>query len=96
MTCCPGTGQKLPLLRFIRLPELLATSAATSTAVLGGCLPTYVKVRRDHHIISVAVIVAVGVNTDCHCQMNSLQKCRLKIPHSDAQQPVLCGGQPPA
>jgi transposase-like protein len=25
---------------------------------------TYVKARRDHHIISVAVIVAVGVNTD--------------------------------
>ena len=25
---------------------------------------TYVKVRRDHHIISVAVIIAVGINTD--------------------------------
>ena len=25
---------------------------------------TYVKVRRDHHIVSVAVIVAVGVSTD--------------------------------
>ena len=25
---------------------------------------TYVKVRRDHHIVSVAVIVAVGVNID--------------------------------
>ena len=25
---------------------------------------TYVKVRRDHRIISIAVIVAVGVNTD--------------------------------
>ena len=25
---------------------------------------TYVKVRRNHHIVSVAVIVAVGVNTD--------------------------------
>ena len=25
---------------------------------------TYVKVRRDHHIVSVAVIVAVGVNAD--------------------------------
>ena len=25
---------------------------------------TYIKVRRDHHIVSVAVIVAVGVNTD--------------------------------
>ena len=25
---------------------------------------TYVKTRRDHHIVSVAVIVAVGVNTD--------------------------------
>jgi putative transposase len=24
---------------------------------------TYVKARRDHHIVSVAVIVAVGVNT---------------------------------
>ena len=25
---------------------------------------TYMKVRRDHHIVSVAVIIAVGVNTD--------------------------------
>jgi transposase-like protein len=25
---------------------------------------TYVKVRRDHHIVSVAIIVAFGVNTD--------------------------------
>ena len=25
---------------------------------------TYAKVRRDHHIVSVAAIVAVGVNTD--------------------------------
>ena len=25
---------------------------------------TYVKVRRDHHIVLVAVIVVVGVNTD--------------------------------
>ena len=25
---------------------------------------TYVKVRRDHHIVSAAIIVAVGVNTD--------------------------------
>ena len=25
---------------------------------------TCVKVRRDHHIVSVAVIIAVGVNTD--------------------------------
>jgi putative transposase len=25
---------------------------------------TYVKARRDHHIVSVAVIVAIGVNTD--------------------------------
>ena len=25
---------------------------------------TYVKARRDHHIVSVAIIVAVGVNTD--------------------------------
>ena len=25
---------------------------------------TYIKARRDHHIVSVAVIVAVGVNTD--------------------------------
>jgi putative transposase len=25
---------------------------------------TYVKVRRDHHIVSVAVLIAVGVNTD--------------------------------
>ena len=29
---------------------------------------TYVKARRDHHIVSVAVIVAVGVNTDA-CQI---------------------------
>src|SRR5436305_7801524 len=28
---------------------------------MSGC---YVKARRDHHIVSVAVIVAVGVNTD--------------------------------
>ena len=32
----------------------------------------------------------------CQCRVNSPQKCRLKIPHSDAQRPVLCGGQPPA
>jgi putative transposase len=25
---------------------------------------TYVKARRDHHIVSVAVIVAVGINSD--------------------------------
>ena len=25
---------------------------------------TYVKVRRDHHIVSIAIIVAVGVNSD--------------------------------
>ena len=25
---------------------------------------TYVKARRDHHIVSVAVIIAVGVNSD--------------------------------
>src|SRR5438552_17068025 len=25
---------------------------------------TYVKARRDHHIVSLAVIVAVGVNTE--------------------------------
>lgn len=30
---------------------------------------TYVKVRRDHRIISVAVIVAVGVNTDGRCEV---------------------------
>src|SRR5258707_1132234 len=28
------------------------------------CGAAYVKARRDHHIVSVAVIVAVGVNTD--------------------------------
>src|SRR3981081_3109846 len=30
----------------------------------GGLEATYVKARRDRHIVSVAVIVAVGVNTD--------------------------------
>ena len=28
------------------------------------CGADYVKARRDHHIVSVAVIVAVAVNTD--------------------------------
>ena len=28
---------------------------------------THVKARRDHHIVAVAVIVAVGVNTDDRC-----------------------------
>ena len=32
----------------------------------------------------------------CRCRVNSPQKCRLKIPHSDAQRPVLGGGHPPA
>jgi transposase-like protein len=31
---------------------------------MSGLDATYVKARRDHHIVSVAVIVAVGVNTD--------------------------------
>ena len=30
---------------------------------------TYVKARRDNHIVSVAVIVAVGVNTDGRCEV---------------------------
>ena len=30
---------------------------------------TYVKVRRNHRIVSVAVIVAVGVNADCRREM---------------------------
>ena len=29
----------------------------------------HVKVRRDHHIVSVAAIVAVGVNTDGRCEV---------------------------
>src|SRR5947209_15912507 len=38
-------------------------------------LPT----RREVAAMSYALI--------CHCRMNSPQKCRLKIPHSDAQRP---------
>ncbi len=49
-----------------------STNASTpsSTGRIEGDWPdvwldaTYVKVRRDHHIVSVAVIVAVGANTD--------------------------------
>ena len=34
------------------------------TGRMSGSDATYVKARRDHHIVSVAVIVAVGVNAD--------------------------------
>jgi putative transposase len=44
----------------------LAPRAAISPAARGASWldATYVKVRHDHRIVSVAVIVAVGVNTD--------------------------------
>ncbi len=47
---------------------------------------------------SIAAVIAVlhSASEKCQCRVNSPQKCRLKIPHSDAQRPVLCGGQPPA
>jgi len=41
---------------------------------------TYVKVRRDHHIVSVAVIVAVGVNTDGRREVLGMT-----IGHSEAE-----------
>ena len=41
---------------------------------------TYVKVRRDHHIVSVAVIVAVGVNTDGRREVLGMA-----IGHSEAE-----------
>ena len=41
---------------------------------------TYVKVRREHHIVSVAVIVAVGVNTDGRREVLGMT-----IGHSEAE-----------
>ena len=41
---------------------------------------TYVKVRRDHHIVSVAVIIAVGVNTDGRREVLGMT-----IGHSEAE-----------
>jgi transposase-like protein len=41
---------------------------------------TYVKVRHDHHIVSVAVIVAVGVNTDGRREVLGMT-----IGHSEAE-----------
>ncbi len=41
---------------------------------------TYVKVRRDHHIVSVAIIVAVGVNTDGRREVLGMT-----IGHSEAE-----------
>jgi putative transposase len=41
---------------------------------------TYVKVRRNHHIVSVAVIVAVGVNTDGRREVLGMT-----IGHSEAE-----------
>jgi len=41
---------------------------------------TYIKARRDHHIVSVAVIVAVGVNTDGRREVLGLT-----VGHSEAE-----------
>src|SRR5579863_9549694 len=41
---------------------------------------TYVKVRRDHHIVSVAVVVAVGVNADGRREVLGMT-----IGHSEAE-----------
>src|SRR5690242_21136757 len=41
---------------------------------------TYVKARREHHIVSVAVIVAVGVNTDGRREVLGMT-----IGHSEAE-----------
>ena len=41
---------------------------------------TYVKVQRDHHIVSVAVIVAVGVNTDGRREVPGMT-----VGHSEAE-----------
>ena len=41
---------------------------------------TYVKVRRDHHIVSVAVIVAVGVNADGRREVLGMS-----VGHSEAE-----------
>src|SRR6266851_1777912 len=48
---------------------------------------TYVKARRDHHIVSVAVIVAVGVNTDGRREVLGMT-----VGHSEAEPPELCMG----
>ncbi len=41
---------------------------------------TYVKVRRDHQIVSVAVIIAVGVNTDARREVLGMT-----VGHSEAE-----------
>jgi putative transposase len=41
---------------------------------------TYVKVRRDHHVVSVAVIIAVGVNADGRREVLGMT-----VGHSEAQ-----------
>ena len=41
---------------------------------------TYVKAGRGHHIVSVAVIVATGVNTDGRCEVLGMV-----IGHSEAE-----------
>jgi putative transposase len=43
-------------------------------------LVTYLKVRRDHHIVFVAVIVAVGANTDGRREVLGMT-----IGHSEAE-----------
>ena len=48
---------------------------------------TYVKARRDHHIVSVAVIVAVGVNTDGRREVLGMT-----VGHSEAETPELVEG----
>jgi transposase-like protein len=48
---------------------------------------TYVKARRDHHIVSVAVIVAVGVNTDGRREVLGMT-----VGHSEAEPPELVEG----
>lgn len=48
---------------------------------------TYVKARRDHRIVSVAVIVAVGVNTDGRREVLGMT-----VGHSEAETPELAEG----
>ena len=48
---------------------------------------TYVKARRDHHTVSVAVIVAVGVNTDGRREVLGMT-----VGHSEAETPELVEG----
>jgi putative transposase len=43
---------------------------------------TYVKARRDHHIVSVAVIVAVGVNTDGRREVLGRRSATVRPSHS--------------